>query len=195
VYNVNRAPIITRYDPAKDVVTKVNNRTLFSVKAEDPDGDELNYLWKFGLFESHTDGDAIARTFTIPGDKSVKVVVSDGKEDTEYVWDVKVIGQVNTAAKPKITTNVTAKKIAAKQIVQKPKVQTAKAVVQKPVVKKTVQTTVQKPIQQAVKQQPIQQQPKTKTGNIYDQYTITYVEESNGEVIGEDKQSIVVYSS
>ncbi|MBU1946486.1 MAG: PKD domain-containing protein [Nanoarchaeota archaeon] len=178
VYNVNRAPKITEAGPAKDVVTKVSNRTVFAVKAEDPDGDELSYIWKFGLFESHIDGDAVARTFTIPGDKPVKVVVSDGKDEADYEWNVKVIG---TAAKPKAAV----KKTAAKPAVQQP--------VQKPVVQKPIQTVAPKPVQPVVKPQVVQQQPKTRTGSIYDQYTITYIEGDGGDVIGEDKNSIIVW--
>jgi len=90
VYNVNRAPKITSASK-RDITVKKGRKVKFEVVAEDPDGDELNYLWKFSLLEQYKADSAMMRTFTSPGNKKVKVVVSDGEDKAEYVFNVKVI--------------------------------------------------------------------------------------------------------
>lgn len=91
VYNVNRAPKIKAISPGKSFTLKKNKKLKFEVVAEDPDGDKLTYLWKFGLLEQYKSGPAIIRKFTTSGDKRIGIVVSDGKDEAEYEWSVKVV--------------------------------------------------------------------------------------------------------
>lgn len=91
VYNTNRAPKIKKTAPEKSITIKKNQKTKFEISAEDPDNNELSYLWKFGLLERYLLGKAMIRTFTTAGNKKVKVIVSDGKDKAEYEWNVKVI--------------------------------------------------------------------------------------------------------
>lgn len=90
VHNVNRAPRI-KAASQRDITVKKGTKVKFEVVAEDADGDELSYLWRFSLFEEHKAGNAIIRKFTTTGDKKVRVIISDGKEEAEYVFNVKVV--------------------------------------------------------------------------------------------------------
>ncbi|MBW2975592.1 PKD domain-containing protein, partial [Candidatus Woesearchaeota archaeon] len=91
VYNVNRAPVVASAEPKKSITVKRNEKIKFRIEANDPDGDEVSYLWKFSLLEHYRKSNVIARTFTTAGQKKVKAVVSDGRDETEYEWDVKVV--------------------------------------------------------------------------------------------------------
>jgi hypothetical protein len=90
VYDVNRKPRVVDSSGASITVNK-GDKVKFEVIAEDLDGDELTYLWKFSFLEHYTSGPAMIRTFVSTGNKKVKVVVSDGEEDIEYVFNVKVV--------------------------------------------------------------------------------------------------------
>lgn len=91
VYNVNRVPKIVSTDPGRSITVKRNEKIRFEVSVEDPDGDELRYLWKFGLLEQYKADAAMVRTFTTVGNKKIKVVVSDGEDEASYEWEVKVV--------------------------------------------------------------------------------------------------------
>ena len=104
VYDKNRAPEIR--DVSKEVVAWVNEPITFWVDAEDFEGDMLIYRWVFGSFEEYEATAAHERIFTKKGDKKIKVIVSDGFEEVEYEWNVKVVGSEEKkvskpAAKPK----------------------------------------------------------------------------------------------
>lgn len=90
VNNVNRKPRITAASQ-KDITIGIGKKVKFEIVAEDPDGGELSYIWKFSLLEQYKAGPSIIRTFTSLGDKKVTVIVSDGKEEAEYVFNVKVV--------------------------------------------------------------------------------------------------------
>lgn len=90
LYNVNRPPKITAASKNNLIIQK-NQKVKFEVVAEDEDKDELTYIWRFSLVEQYKAGPAIIRTFKTPEDKKVKVIVSDGKDEAEYTWNVKVI--------------------------------------------------------------------------------------------------------
>ena len=91
--NVNRLPEIINASLYKSFKVGRNKPVVFSVGAEDLDGDELQYKWVFSFLESYDTNttNAIQRTFTQPGDKKIKVIVSDGKDSASYVWKAKVI--------------------------------------------------------------------------------------------------------
>ncbi len=165
VYNVNRAPRITEAGPKNSITVKNGETQKFKVVADDADGDELTYTWKFGILEQYVGYPLMSRNFSSLGDKKVKVVVSDGKEESEYEWNVNVIEK----AKPQV-------------IVEKPK--EAKKVIEKEEVKK-------KPVSQPTTTiTPPKEPEKRLEGDIYDKYTIVHVD---GEVIGESKESFIVW--
>lgn len=89
VYDKNRAPEII--EASKEVVAKAGEPIIFWVNAEDNDGDELTYKWAFSRFEEYEATAAHERTFTKKGNKKIKVVVSDGFEEVEHEWDVRVV--------------------------------------------------------------------------------------------------------
>ncbi len=92
VHNVNRMPKIVSLTPRTDIIAQRNRKIKFEVVAEDADGDSLTYTWKFSLLEKYESKEAgIIRTFKSPGNKKVVVVVSDGEDEIEHVWKVKVV--------------------------------------------------------------------------------------------------------
>jgi flagellar basal body-associated protein FliL len=96
VINVNRAPNITYSSPADSFTANTSKKVLFRVITMDRDNDNLTYTWYFGpwylgLFDRHVGGSQMNRTFTIPGEKKVKVRVCDKEDCVYHVWEVKVI--------------------------------------------------------------------------------------------------------
>jgi hypothetical protein len=101
VGNTNRAPVITAVSPAvpsgKALVVLVGQPQIFSVVAADPDGDSLQYTWKFGFLDSVSGHAAVQRRFTSPGVKEVTVTVSDGEDQAEHSFYIRV-GQLKNQA-------------------------------------------------------------------------------------------------
>lgn len=90
VEDVDRDIELLGVSPTQALSVRVGEPVLFFVDAQDPDGKSLTYTWKFSLLESIEGGSLYKRTFTQPGDKLVTVVVSDGNNELEYVWNVHV---------------------------------------------------------------------------------------------------------
>ena len=81
VEDKNRAPKVIN---ATDIVfADVNAPVFMFVDAADPDGDALSYVWDFGLLEKYKASDKHQRTFSTPGEKQVKVTISDGIDEVE----------------------------------------------------------------------------------------------------------------
>lgn len=92
VYNVNRAPEIINISPAEEFIAYRNQPVIFEVTAYDPDGDELTYTWKYGLFEKYEGKDAIQRRiFTKAGNKNINLIISDGDKEISHEWNIRVI--------------------------------------------------------------------------------------------------------
>jgi hypothetical protein len=89
VLDKNRAPEIV--DTSENLIARVNKPVVFWVDAKDEDGDKLVYEWVFGAFEKYEATAVMERTFTSKGNKKVKVIVSDGIEEVEHEWDVRVV--------------------------------------------------------------------------------------------------------
>jgi len=92
IVNSNRAPRLIDALPTTSATAAIGQPIVFHVVAKDDDGDTLDYTWNFGnLGESSVHGtNTIERTFTTPGEKTVKVAVSDGREQVEKEWIVMV---------------------------------------------------------------------------------------------------------
>lgn len=91
VKNVNQPPEIVDYLPESVISAAVGDPVLFHAVAKDNDGDELKYTWSFSLHEDRVKGTpSLERTFVTPGEKKVKLTVSDGWSSVEKVWDVSV---------------------------------------------------------------------------------------------------------
>ena len=91
VKNVNKAPEIVEFSPIESFGVNAGSTVTFEVKTQDFDGDDLTYIWDFGLFDKHESGSAHRRGFTVPGTKKIKVIVSDGETEVEHEWEVNVI--------------------------------------------------------------------------------------------------------
>ncbi len=92
VKNVNQAPRILDSLPEKQIVAYVGEPVTFHVTAKDDDGDELSYRWTFDLGQAGVEGtDTVERTFVRAGVKTVRVVVSDGRNSVEQEWIVNII--------------------------------------------------------------------------------------------------------
>ena len=88
VADKNRIPRIT--DATKSISAKVNEPVLMFVNAADDDGDELAYTWNFGLLEKYRATSHHQRIFRSRGIKTIKVIVSDGTDETEQLINVNV---------------------------------------------------------------------------------------------------------
>ncbi len=103
VKNSNRNPIIFNTEPESSIITFTNKPILFEAKVMDLDNDQLSFEWEFGGFNKITQATPkLKRIFTTPGDKIVKLKVSDGFDTSEKVWKVKVIER--KIAQPSTTT-------------------------------------------------------------------------------------------
>jgi hypothetical protein len=91
VINVNRAPDIESASPAKYTTVYAGKKIQFKVSAKDEDNDLLAYTWYFGL-DRYTGNSRINRTFTVAGDKNIKVKVCDKEKCAVYGWKIKVLG-------------------------------------------------------------------------------------------------------
>ena len=91
VYDINRKPEIIKLEPEDAITAAKGARIIFSVDVNDPDEDELIYKWNFGFMNDLEAGNKVARTFTIKGKKEIKVTISDGVDEIEKKWRVKVI--------------------------------------------------------------------------------------------------------
>ncbi len=94
VKNVNQAPEIIGAVPEGVTTVDVNEPVIFKVTATDVDDDPLSYKWDFGFSQQKVSGtDTVQRTYLAPGEKEVRVVVSDGWKEVEKTWKVKVVGE------------------------------------------------------------------------------------------------------
>ena len=91
VTDVNRPPVVKGIRPASESIWVAGKPLVFSVDAADPDGDTLEYLWNFGLFDTYNSTSSLQRTFSTAGTKKVFVTVSDGVEKAKGEWSVKVV--------------------------------------------------------------------------------------------------------
>ena len=166
VYNINQPPRITSFAPKGDFKIDITKKAKFEINAEDLDGDELTYIWKFGLLEQYSSGPTMVRKFTSSGIKKVKVIVSDGEDEVEHEWLVNVIGSVVKKTK---------------KVIEKPKI------VKKPVVKKVIK--IKKPVKPKEIEPVIK--PKQRESDIYGKYTIVHSDDQG--VIEESKESLIVW--
>ncbi len=86
VTDKNRPPRII--NASKSIVAKINEPVFMFVKAVDDDNDPLAYTWDFGLLEKYQATENHERIFSSPGNKIVKVIVSDGTDSVEQIINI-----------------------------------------------------------------------------------------------------------
>jgi len=86
VTDKNRPPRIV--NASRSIVAKVNEPVFMFVKAIDDDNDPLAYTWDFGLLEKYQATENHERIFSTPGNKIVKVIVSDGTDSVEQIINI-----------------------------------------------------------------------------------------------------------
>jgi len=93
VKNNNRRPVIFNPEPeSASIIAFTNRPVLFEAKAIDLDNDQLYYEWEFGGFNKIKDATPkLKRIFTEPGEKTVKLIVSDGIDVSVKIWKVRVV--------------------------------------------------------------------------------------------------------
>ncbi len=90
VMNVDRPPEIRETDPARSIVFGVSGETIrFSVRAQDPDGDDLSFAWTVNGVPVDEAGPSLLVAITaMEADDLVTVVVSAGQNSIERTWTV-----------------------------------------------------------------------------------------------------------
>ncbi|MBD3355179.1 hypothetical protein GF361_04300 [Candidatus Woesearchaeota archaeon] len=103
VNNINRAPEFIETSPAASIRVYTGFPILFKAEAEDPDGDEITYTWKLGLFDQITNSTpGLKRTFTKSGDKKIRLIVSDGDKEITKTWKIQVVEKPVNKVIPKV---------------------------------------------------------------------------------------------
>jgi len=90
VFDINQAPAIRSCLPSNDTIRIYKDDIItFYCDAYDPEGDELIYTWKFGLFSKKKEGtDTHKRKFTKLGKHTVTLKISDGMAIETLKWNV-----------------------------------------------------------------------------------------------------------
>lgn len=90
VRDVNRMPAVKSASP--DFVNiKEGESVVFDADAVDYDGDNLTYTWKFGIYDFVENSiPRMNRTFVTAGEKTVKLIISDGDYSITKKWTVNV---------------------------------------------------------------------------------------------------------
>jgi PKD repeat protein len=94
VHNKNRAPEIINVTPSDDIPIFKNTKVKFKIVVEDPDNDNLQYLWEFGFLEKYNATNTHLRGFTKTGKKKIKVTITDGKDSVSHTWNINVVEKV-----------------------------------------------------------------------------------------------------
>ncbi len=97
VNNVNRPPKLLAYKPKSKKTIAKGTAVIFEIKAEDADGDELKYFWKYKTFGKLEGKSKMKRTFRATGKKKIRVYVCDDEACKTKTWTV-------TVKEPKKTT-------------------------------------------------------------------------------------------
>jgi hypothetical protein len=104
VVDVNRAPEITSIDPEFSTTIDLGDAVQIIVEANDPDGDQLKFLWYIGGVE-HANTTVGDWNFTseVDGSYSVRIVVDDGRGGiTEGFVVVNVLPDQDDGAGPRV---------------------------------------------------------------------------------------------
>ncbi|MFH1642583.1 MAG: hypothetical protein ABIC04_06830 [Nanoarchaeota archaeon] len=102
VMDVNGPPVIYSVEPDDDVVMIIGENVRFSYSATDPDSDTMESYWQL---DNGTKTKAANYSFTATslGDKRLKLIVTDGKLNTSYRWEITVVKQNNA---PVLSKNI-----------------------------------------------------------------------------------------
>ncbi|MBR9699770.1 hypothetical protein GOV09_04910 [Candidatus Woesearchaeota archaeon] len=99
VSNVNRPPKLIASTQIDGRTFYLDEQIDFEVSVEDPDGDDLSYIWKTSLFESFEDDADITMEFIKTGKKTISVTASDGSESISKEWTVFIEKRPSSALK------------------------------------------------------------------------------------------------
>ncbi len=104
VKNSNQAPYIVDTSQST-LVAKLGEPVRFEIVANDQDHDKLHYTWYTGLTDSRIHQTTkLERIFKSPGNKEVSVTISDGRDEIEYTFNVKVLNEPYFTPAPVIPT-------------------------------------------------------------------------------------------
>ena len=103
----NQAPVITYFSPEEEAFSiEQNTEQLFSIEAEDPDGDSLFYSWYLNDIQQGENSNEFTYTFSDSGNFLVKALVSDDELADSTLWNVTVIPGVGIDDNPELV-NIT----------------------------------------------------------------------------------------
>lgn len=83
---INNPPVIDEATYSPDEITQ-GDIVTFDVTANDPDGDEITYLWDFGGGDT-SDWKSPERVYNTPGMKFVTIIVEDDRGATSEEWEL-----------------------------------------------------------------------------------------------------------
>jgi hypothetical protein len=103
----NQAPVIIYFFPEETIFSiEQNTEQLFSIEAEDPEGDSLFYFWFLDDIQQEEISNEFTFTFSDSGNFLVKALVSDGELADSTLWNVTVIPGVSIDDNPELV-NIT----------------------------------------------------------------------------------------
>ena len=86
----NTAPRIVTYTPALNPVLKMGDSKTFTITTTDADNDTVTVSWYLGTTSLNESGKSYTYTASKEGSFVLKVLVSDGSENTTHSWTVTV---------------------------------------------------------------------------------------------------------
>jgi PKD repeat protein len=90
---LNRGPILLTSAPAPASHMVLGNEQLFTVTAQDPDGDVLNYLWTVDGGQRSSNSSSLIFKPQKSGGHRINVTVSDGELSVSTDWTLTVRGK------------------------------------------------------------------------------------------------------
>ena len=102
VKNKNRIPTIES-TKISTTTAKLGEPVQFEIDATDPDNDKLEYIWKTSWREPRIhQTTTLERIFNSPGEKTVDVDISDGRDTISYTWHITVTNELYNPPVPPV---------------------------------------------------------------------------------------------
>jgi hypothetical protein len=94
---MNHPPVLMEWDPSEDNFSvKADSTARFLVLANDIDGDNIQYRWYVDGYKKSEGREFVYKAAT-NGDRVIKVIISDGKDNITKEWNVSVTGKMVAA--------------------------------------------------------------------------------------------------